>query len=72
MRIFIIDAIVIISTIFIVRLVYKAIETGRARVRGGIIYIKSKNPISYWIVIIVQSLIVFALLCLLMFINFQL
>ena len=61
----IIDVLLILPALYIIRVIYIGIKTGKAEVKEGIIYKKKKSPIAYWIVIIVQFIIAIALLCLL-------
>ena len=66
----IIDILLILPALYIIRVVYIGIKTGKAEVKEGIVYKKKKSPIAYWIVIIVQSMIAIALLCLLILKQF--
>ena len=52
----------VFPAVYLMRVVYLAIKSGKAEVKEGIIYRKNKQPIAYWIVIIVQSLIAILLL----------
>ena len=52
----------VFPAVYLIRVVYLALKSGKAEVKEGIIYRKNKQPIAYWIVITVQSLIAILLL----------
>ena len=65
----VIDLLLGVSAGYLAWVVYRAIRTGKAEVKGGIVYGRRKQPAAYWTVIIVQSLIAVALIYLLFIIH---
>ena len=60
----IIDLLLIFSALYIIRIIYSGIKTGKAQVRGEVIYKKNNHPLAYWTVLIGQFIMVVILLCL--------
>ena len=65
----IIDLLILLPFLYLAQVVYTGLKKGKAEVRFGITYRKTKQPVAYWTVIFFQSLIAAGLLLLIFLIH---